>query len=200
MASLGFWLCDWLDPKKDFTPTRDFCCTRSDFYPWGDCLCCGEDFALCSAFELEPLPAPPTAEGDWTIGFFDCFRDDFVPVMLPRAWCCPCCVAAENFRVMDGGRADGWCGEDGAKFCCCMFICYLTGASLMVPVCTVVERRFLMKRYNLQGRTNPCCWLLGVCHCCALYQHRALVIAKHDAGPSSRPLLGGAVNKQPTAD
>ena len=102
---------------------------------------------------------------------------------------CPCCVAAENYSIMSGRRADGICGETGAGFCCCMFLCYTLGATSGAAVCTVIERRYIMKRYNIKGKNNPLCWLMGWLYCCALVQHRTLLLAKHEEGDAAK---GGA--------
>ena len=46
-----------------------------------------------------------------------------------------------------------------------------------------------MKRYNVKGKDNPLCWLLGALYCCALYQHRTFLALHHPPADSG----GGAL-------
>jgi hypothetical protein len=54
-GTIAGWCCSCLDLSTAFNPTFDVCCTRQDFYPWGDVACCGFDCACCGLFEVRPL-------------------------------------------------------------------------------------------------------------------------------------------------
>lgn len=143
-----YWCCDWLDvEKREFTPVFDLCSCgkRDDFYPWGDCVCCETDAAWCGIFEVPLMSEEALEETEFASGFCDiCGPDCF-----PQFWkgvCCPCCSAAESFSVMRGERADGWCGVGGAAFCWCNMFCGWLGGGTTVPICTIIERRYIMKR------------------------------------------------------
>jgi len=161
-----------------------------------------------------------------TEGFCQPNQPDFIPTCVPRSLCCPCCMIAETYtvwfilkyclpfagssfpslmlsfqQIMNGSEPDGMCGETGAIMCACLAAFYLTCGvgPFSVPLCGVVERRYIMKRYNIEGQGNPCCWLLGACWCCAHYQQRAFVIAYTANGATNDPLMP-PVTTQPNAD
>jgi len=56
-----------------------------------------------------------------------------------------------------------------------------------------------MKRYNVKGKDNPLCWLLGALYCCALYQHRTFLLAQHDKVDSASGRLLGAAKRAVTS-
>ena len=192
--------------KMSWEPCYNWDMSQYDgFYPWGDCVCCYFDCAMCGFFEAAPLDPPPPPTPFPMPLLAPCVYVDptspgaFVPDFF-KAVCCSCVLMAQTYQRMIGetvtdascsgprcydGTVHDVCvkqlglGDASGPFACMAACCILSSFKSMDIGCAITERRYVMKRYNVPGWDNCFCWLLGVCAPCATYQHHALVKTYH---------------------
>ena len=106
------------------------------------------------------------------------------PMFFPGACCLPQLLLGMNLTLLtEEPYYNTWLceqrgglqlGDRGCSFCCMLTVgslFYFGTVATFVSFC--LERRFIMRRYNIRGKDNPCCWMLGFCYPCALFQHYA---------------------------